>query len=325
MVAGDFDHDEGAEHNEVRREWEELQEGEVQENFLDEAARAEFSEEEEEGWEESEEAGGEDPPDDPEELPPVFAQEKPSRPQWRGDSAVELPRRPMGWNGKPKQRGLVKPDEVRQAFSPHERLLILDTWQRSGLAAGDFAPLVGISKHTLYLWKKRFSQHGPAGLAEHPRGASTGSKLPEVTKRTIVMLKELHSEWGVQRISDELLRGPALSASATAVARVLHEAGYQMEERRTRPHPEKQPHRFERAKPNQMWQTDLFTFVLKRQNRRLYLVGFLDDHSRFMVGYGLHASASSALVLEVLRAGIASYGPPVENRTRTFPRFDIRH
>lgn len=118
MVTEDFDRDGESEHNEVRREWEELQEGEVQENILDHAARAEFSEEEDEGWEESEEFGG--PPDDPEELPPVFSQEKPIRPQWRGDSAVELPRRPMGWNGKPKQRGLVKPDEVRQAFSPHE-------------------------------------------------------------------------------------------------------------------------------------------------------------------------------------------------------------
>jgi transposase InsO family protein len=313
----EFDRDEGAEHNEVHREWEELQEGEVRENILDDAARAEFLEEEEEGWEENEEFVGEDTP---EELP-VFSEEKPTNPQWRGDAAVKLPRRPLGWNGKPQKRGLVKPDEVRQAFSPHERLLILDTWQRSGLPAGDFAPLVGISKHTLYLWKKRFSQHGPAGLAEHPRGATTGSKLPEVTKRTIVMIKELHADWGVQRISDELMRGPALGASPSAVARVLHEAGYQMEQRPTRPHPEKQAHRFERAKPNQMWQTDLFTFVLKRQNRRLYLVGFLDDHSRFMVGYGLHASASSALVLEVLRAGIASYGPPVEILTDNGPQY----
>jgi putative transposase len=233
---------------------------------------------------------------------------------------VELPRRPLGWNGAPAKRGLVKPDEVRQAFSPHERLLILDTWQRSGLPAGDFAPLVGLSKHTLYLWKKRFSQHGPAGLAEHPRGAATGSKLPEVTKRTVVMLKELHPDWGCQRISDELMRGPALAASPSAVARVLHEAGYQAEARPTRPHPEK-VQRFERAKPNQLWQTDLFTFVLKRQNRRLYLVGFLDDHSRFMVGYGLHASASTALVLEVVRAAIANYGPPQEILTDNGPQY----
>ena len=52
--------------------------------------------------------------------------------------------------------------------------------------------------------------------------------------------------------------------------------------------------------------------MLKRQNRRVYLVAFMDDHSRFLVGYGLHASQSSALVLEVLRAALANYGPPEE-------------
>ena len=70
--------------------------------------------------------------------------------------------------------------------------------------------------------------------------------------------------------------------------------------------------RFERAAPNQLWQTDLFTFVLKRQNRRVYLVAFMDDHSRFLTGYGLHGSQSTALVIEVLRAAIAGYGVPAE-------------
>jgi transposase InsO family protein len=108
-----------------------------------------------------------------------------------------------------------------------------------------------------------------------------------------------------------LLRGPALPASAAAVARVLHEAGYELEEVPTRPHPD-HVRSFERAKPNQLWQTDLFTFVLKRQNRRLYLVCFLDDHSRFITGYGLHASQSAAFVLEVLRAALAGHGTPQE-------------
>jgi transposase InsO family protein len=125
------------------------------------------------------------------------------------------------------------------------------------------------------------------------------------------MLNQSNPDWGCQRISDMLLRGPALPASAAAVARVLHEAGYQLEEVATRPHPD-QVRRFERARPNQLWQTDLFTFVLKRQNRRVYLVAFMDDHSRFLVGYGLHASQSSALVLEVLRAALTSYGTPEE-------------
>lgn len=166
-----------------------------------------------------------------------------------------------------------------------------------------------MSKHTLYAWKKAFDTFGPAGLMDHPRGPKAGSHLPELTKRAILMLKETNPDWGCQRISDALARGPALPASASAVSKVLHEAGYQLEEVATQPHPDK-PRFFERAKPNQLWQSDLFTFVLTRQYRRVYLVAFMDDHSRFIVSYGLHASQSAALVLEVPRAGIVSYGAP---------------
>jgi transposase InsO family protein len=108
-----------------------------------------------------------------------------------------------------------------------------------------------------------------------------------------------------------LMRGPALPASPNAVARVLREAGYELVEQPTRPHPD-HVRSFERAKPNQLWQTDLFTFVLKRQNRRVYLVAFMDDHSRFITGYGLHGSQSTPLVIEVLRAALAAYGVPGE-------------
>jgi transposase InsO family protein len=146
---------------------------------------------------------------------------------------------------------------------------------------------------------------------DRSRGGPRGSKLSELTKRTILMLKETNPAWGCQRISDMLLRGPALPASPAAVAKVLHDAGYRMEEVATKPHPQRDTS-FERANPNSLWQTDLFTFILKRQNRRVYLVAFMDDHSRFIVGYGLHASQSSALVIEVLRAALSAYGAPGE-------------
>jgi transposase InsO family protein len=229
------------------------------------------------------------------------------------EEPFEEVRRPrLAGSGKSKGRRLVKPEESPPpGMTPEQRLLILDTWQRSGLPAGDFAALVGLSKHTLYGWKKKFDQLGPGGLMDQTRGGPKGSRVHELTKRTILMLKQANPEWGCQRISDMLLRGPALPASAGAVARVLHEAGYQMEEVTTHPHPDKQ-RQFERATPNQLWQTDLFTFVLKRQNRRVYMVAFMDDHSRFITGYGLHASQSTAMVLEVVRAAIVAYGTPQE-------------
>ena len=226
--------------------------------------------------------------------------------------AAPAPLPPPRLVGRPKGRRLVPAEATKHAaLTPQQRLLLLDTWRRSGLPAGDFAALVGLSKHTLYAWKKKFDTEGPAGLLDQPRGAPSGSKLPDLTRRTILMLKHAHPEWGCQRISDLLVRGPALPASPGAGARVLHEAGYAFAEVTTRPHPD-HVRSFERAQPNQLWQTDLFTFVLKRQNRRVYLVAFLDDHSRFVVSYGLHASQSTALVPEVLRAGLTNYGAPQE-------------
>ena len=41
-------------------------------------------------------------------------------------------------------RRLAKPEQT-ESLTGAQRLLLLDTWRRSGLPAGDFAPLVGLS------------------------------------------------------------------------------------------------------------------------------------------------------------------------------------
>ena len=55
--------------------------------------------------------------------------------------------------------------------------MILDLWQRSALPAADFAELVGVSKHTLYAWKK-FDAKGPAGLLDQPKAAPKAAVSP---------------------------------------------------------------------------------------------------------------------------------------------------
>src|SRR5262245_22825360 len=244
-------------------------------------------------------------PDDGEDL------DGDAEPSWRPPN---LPRRGVG------RRLAKKPEEVTGPLSVTKKILLLDLWHRSGLPARDFAALTGLSYHTLYVWQAKFKQEGPAGLMDKPRGAPAGSRLPEVTKRAILLMKETHPEWGTQRIADMLLRGPALPASASAVGRVLKEAGYAFEEVPTRSHPD-HPREFERSRPGELWQTDLFTFLLKRQNRRVYLVAFMDDHSRYIVGWGLHATASAVLVIEVLRSAIAQSRSPEEILTDNGPQY----
>ena len=210
---------------------------------------------------------------------------------------------------------------ARAATTAAQRLMLLDIAMKSGLPVKEFAELVGVSYHTLYQWKKRFDEQGPAGLMEHPRKHKEAeSRLREVVKQAILMIKVAHPEYGSERISDMLGRSEGYSASPNAVLRVIREAGIEVASPPVPAHGI-EPKRFERARPNQLWQTDIFTFMLKRENRRVYMVIFLDDHSRYVVGYGIHAAMGGLLVVEVLRAAIGAYGAPEEVLTDNGPQY----
>lgn len=208
----------------------------------------------------------------------------------------------------------------RPRLTAAQRMLLLDTWRRSGLSASDFASMVGVSSMTLYKWSKNFARHGPAGLEDSTRTAKSQSRLPEPTRRAILLLKQTHPDWGQDRIHDALRRSEGFTASPGAIGRVLEQAGYVTVQVPTRPHPDK-PRRFERARPNELWQTDLFTFVLKRENRRVYMVVFMDDHSRFIVGWALSASSSGELVREAFENAVANFGLPKEVLTDNGPQY----
>jgi len=248
----------------------------------------------------------------PEGAAPAAEEEAPPAPVLTGRRKGGPYKRVLEATAEPQVEGVT--------LSGEQRLLILDAWARSELTAGEFGRIAGVSSHTLYAWRRRFEEFGPVGLDEKRRGAPLGSRIPEATKRAILMMKGQHEEWGCERIHDMLMRSSGFMASAGGVARVLREAGYESEEEPSERHPDK-PREFERAKPNQLWQSDLFTFLLKREGRRLYLIGFLDDHSRYMVGYGLYASSSGALVREVFEAAIANCGAPEEVLTDQGPQY----
>src|SRR5206468_11009363 len=108
-----------------------------------------------------------------------------------------------------RSRALRKPEEQPgrvTGLTAKDRLLMLDTWMRSKLPAEDFAAMVGVSRHTLYVWKRRFEDEGPAGLADKPRGREEGSRRPAATKRAILMMKQSHPEGGWQRPREMLMR-----------------------------------------------------------------------------------------------------------------------
>jgi hypothetical protein len=72
------------------------------------------------------------------------------------------------------------------------------------------------------------------------------------------------------------------------------------------------PQEFERALPNQLWQSDITYVDVPWSRKPLYLVAFLDDRSRYVVSFGLHVSQTAEIVLEALADGISKYGRPKE-------------
>jgi hypothetical protein len=72
--------------------------------------------------------------------------------------------------------------------------------------------VVGISKFTLFAWKQRFEEKRQAGLLDKPKMTPAGNRLPELSKRTILMLEHANPDWGCPRISDMLVRGGRLAS-----------------------------------------------------------------------------------------------------------------
>ena len=164
---------------------------------------------------------------------------------------------------------------------------------------------MGISKETLNKWTKRYQQYGEAGLKNLRRG-SKRSRLPGSVKDKIVQLKRSNPGFGSRRIADILKRMFLMPASTTTVHTTLaKEDLITRQKQKPKKNPGK-PRFFERSTHNQLWQSDICTFRLGGQNA--YLIGFMDDYSRYMTVLGLYRSQTAENVLEVYRRAIGEYG-----------------
>ena len=104
-----------------------------------------------------------------------------------------------------------------------------------------------------------------------------------------------------------------LPASPETVRQRLHAAELMTERPARKERNLTRPRFFERATPNQMWQTDIFTFRLG--GRYAYLIAFMDDYSRFLVGADLFRSPTASAVIEVYRVAVGEFQPPKEMLT----------
>jgi transposase InsO family protein len=179
-----------------------------------------------------------------------------------------------------------------------------------GLPVSLLSKEVGVSKDVVYRWVKAYQEQGEAGLRNRVRSSERRRKLPGPVRKKIVEIKKREPFFGVQRISHVLKRVFFLSASPETVRRTLQEESLIVPSRKKHSANITRPRFFERSTPNQMWQGDIFTFRLG--GRYAYLVGMIDDYSRYMVGLELYRSQTADQVIEVYRRAVGEYGVPKE-------------
>ena len=169
---------------------------------------------------------------------------------------------------------------------------------------------VGASADSIRCWVKAYQERGEAGLRNQGRSSGSRQKLPGPVREKIVEIKKQKPFFGVKRISHLLKRVFFLSASPETVRRTLKEESLIVPTQKKHSSNITRPRFFERSTPNQMWQGDIFTFRLG--GRYAYLVGMIDDYSRYMVGLELYRSQTADQVIEVYRRAVGEYGVPKE-------------
>lgn len=118
----------------------------------------------------------------------------------------------------------------------------------------------GLSKGTVGRWVREYRRDGEAGLTTIRTGK--GRPLPSPVKQKIVEIKESNPLFGIKRISQLLKRVFFLSASPETVRKTLHDSSLMTAPSKKRQRNITRPRFFERSTPNQLWQTDIFTFRL---------------------------------------------------------------
>jgi transposase InsO family protein len=200
------------------------------------------------------------------------------------------------------------PQKQRKLFSPEVKLLAVKALE-VGLTPAEVSEIVGAGNSSVTTWARAFREGGVESLVRKSTSATT-RRICEKLERRIEQERRENPESGVRRIRDELRRQEGLGVSAETVRRVVNDAGLG----NPPVEPGRKPagvRRFERELPNALWQIDIFTFQLKRMYP-VYLVGIIDDHSRYIVGHGLFRQQTTEAVLEVVKGAVGQWGAPRE-------------
>ena len=138
----------------------------------------------------------------------------------------------------------------------------------------------GISRSTGYQWLNRYRETGTfLSLGDRSRRPhSSPRRTPQQQEDRVIELRRGYG-WGARKL-EVLLKRERIKISERTINRILSRRGEICKEDRRRP----ALTRFERSRPNELWQMDFKGEYKLESGGCCYPLGIIDDQSRYCVG-----------------------------------------
>lgn len=167
----------------------------------------------------------------------------------------------------------------------------------------------GISRVTGYKWIARYRALGAIGLEDHSRRPrSSPERTEDRVERAVLELRSRHPAWGGRKLRARLLAMNHNDApSASTITQILRRHGC-LDASASEKHTAYV--RFERERPNELWQMDFKGHVPMHVGGRCHPLTVLDDHSRYNIGLRACNNEQRETVQAELTTIFRRYGLP---------------
>ncbi len=187
-------------------------------------------------------------------------------------------------------------------FTQKQKLVVLKSGAKIGKQKA--AELAGITTPTLYEWKRKLDKMGEeAFLAYKPSRPGRGvKKITPKQRKAVLEVWTNNPGFGPGQVRNQLRR-QGETISIKTVRKIMGSKGYKPRGRKTE---KKECQRFEASRPLELAQMDILEFFINKL--KVYLILFLDDFSRFILGWSLLEQTSVDAVIDLVSNAVDRYG-----------------
>ncbi len=170
---------------------------------------------------------------------------------------------------------------------------------------------LGCPPRSLHRWLAAFEAQGIVGLLDgSQRPLRRRPSVPAWVDQVIISIRLL-TYWNSKRIAAEMDRREIYRVGHRYIDHLLQTQGCARGSVPPRPGP-----RYERTCPNELWHIDIkgpfFINLADRGYLKTWLVGLVDDHSRFVIGLRILPQAKATPILSWLEECFELCGHPLE-------------